>query len=323
MIYVLYDDDADGFGACYAAQLKFGNECKCIAVNRGDPPPDMPDATECYILDFNYPRDVMKALQDRFRTVLIDHHISAEIELIGLPYCHFDTTKSACVLSWEYFWPDSRVPIFLQYIQDADLWQWRLPFSKQIRLAVDSYARDPETWRQISGINYVRDTSLEMQRMNQLVEIGEPILQYVRTQIAGTKPRQAVFVTGESPRISFDIEEAQSGSDRYVVPVVNATQFQSEIASNLISEFPNALFVAYYYDNDAGLRQWGLRSRPDGIDVSVIAKMFGGGGHRQAAGFRTFHDAGYGMAPSKPATVGALSAEEILQSDGKNITYAQ
>jgi uncharacterized protein len=29
-----------------------------------------------------------------------------------------------------------------------------------------------------------------------------------------------------------------------------------------------------------------LRSAPDGLDVSEIAKRFGGGGHQHAAGFR-------------------------------------
>jgi hypothetical protein len=34
-----------------------------------------------------------------------------------------------------------------------------------------------------------------------------------------------------------------------------------------------------------GKRQWSLRSRGDGVDVSAVAKARGGGGHRNAAGF--------------------------------------
>jgi phosphoesterase RecJ-like protein len=37
----------------------------------------------------------------------------------------------------------------------------------------------------------------------------------------------------------------------------------------------------------AGLRKVSLRSGSDGIDVSVIARAQGGGGHKQAAGFST------------------------------------
>jgi phosphoesterase RecJ-like protein len=34
-------------------------------------------------------------------------------------------------------------------------------------------------------------------------------------------------------------------------------------------------------------RKGSLRSHPDGVDVSAIARSFGGGGHRRAAGFST------------------------------------
>ncbi len=35
-----------------------------------------------------------------------------------------------------------------------------------------------------------------------------------------------------------------------------------------------------------GKTAWSLRSTEEGIDVSEIAKRHGGGGHRNAAGFR-------------------------------------
>jgi phosphoesterase RecJ-like protein len=46
----------------------------------------------------------------------------------------------------------------------------------------------------------------------------------------------------------------------------------------LIRELPNGAGPA---------RKGSLRSRPDGVDVSAIARAFGGGGHRRAAGFST------------------------------------
>jgi phosphoesterase RecJ-like protein len=46
----------------------------------------------------------------------------------------------------------------------------------------------------------------------------------------------------------------------------------------LIRELPNGAGPA---------RKGSLRSRPDGVDVSAIARTFGGGGHRRAAGFST------------------------------------
>ena len=44
-------------------------------------------------------------------------------------------------------------------------------------------------------------------------------------------------------------------------------------------------FAASYYDVKDG-RIYSLRSQPEGIDVSEIAKAMGGGGHKHAAGFK-------------------------------------
>ena len=44
-------------------------------------------------------------------------------------------------------------------------------------------------------------------------------------------------------------------------------------------------FAACYWDTPAG-RVFSLRSTDDGVVVSAVAKKYGGGGHRNAAGFR-------------------------------------
>jgi nanoRNase/pAp phosphatase (c-di-AMP/oligoRNAs hydrolase) len=44
-------------------------------------------------------------------------------------------------------------------------------------------------------------------------------------------------------------------------------------------------FAAYYWDTPTG-RVFSLRSTDEGLDVSEIAKQYGGGGHRNASGFR-------------------------------------
>jgi oligoribonuclease NrnB/cAMP/cGMP phosphodiesterase (DHH superfamily) len=56
----------------------------------------------------------------------------------------------------------------------------------------------------------------------------------------------------------------------------------SDAAAKLAVGWP---FAAYYWDSPTG-REFGLRSAPDGLDVSVIARKFGGGGHKHAAGFK-------------------------------------
>ena len=68
----------------------------------------------------------------------------------------------------------------------------------------------------------------------------------------------------------------------YTVPVVNATLLFSEIVGRLAKGHP---FAASFFVKANGERVFQLRSAPDGVDVSALAKSAGGGGHKHAAGF--------------------------------------
>ena len=77
--------------------------------------------------------------------LVLDHHITAQEALAGLPYAYFDLTKSGAVLGWE--WAHGQpAPWLLQYIQDKDLWTWALPGSREINAALASYPFDFNLW---------------------------------------------------------------------------------------------------------------------------------------------------------------------------------
>ena len=70
----------------------------------------------------------------------------------------------------------------------------------------------------------------------------------------------------------------------YLVPMVCCS------SKNIISEVAGGLseghdFAGCYFDKGTGTVEYSLRSRENGIDVSEIAGLFGGGGHKHAAGF--------------------------------------
>lgn len=65
--------------------------------------------------------------------------------------------------------------------------------------------------------------------------------------------------------------------------VSNAPYFAaSEVAGELCER--GAEFGACYFEAEGGRFQYSLRSRGD-FDVSAIARQYGGGGHKNAAGF--------------------------------------
>jgi len=247
---------ADGFGAAWAAWKRFGEGALYLPVQHGAPPPPIPAGSEVYILDFSYPRAETEAIHARASSLrVIDHHRTAEEELRGLDFAHFDNEKSGAVLSWEFFHPGETVPDILRYVMDRDLWLHRLPRSREVFAGLSSYPMDFEVWSALD--------------VAALAEEGKAILRY---------QRELVSLLCASARL-----EELAG---YRVPVVNAPFLGTEVGEELLKRYPEARFVAIYFDRGDGKRQWSLRSRED-FDVAVVARLFQNGGHRQAAGFES------------------------------------
>jgi oligoribonuclease NrnB/cAMP/cGMP phosphodiesterase (DHH superfamily) len=257
----------DGFGAAFAAHDYFSSqniEVEYHAASHGDEPPECA-GREVYIVDFSYKRDVLKqicAVADK--VAILDHHITAQEELEGLEHEHanltvvFDMEKSGAVLSWEHF-HQAPVPRLLLHIQDRDLWRFELDGTDEINTALISHPFSFEFWTQLAGSEG---------RLAELRAEGETLNRYRRQLIEQYKSRAVLGkVAG------------------YEVPVVNAPHaIISELLGELAQDYP---FAAGYQDKGSK-RSWSLRSRRDGgEDVAKIAERFGGGGHRNAAGFGT------------------------------------
>jgi len=254
---VLYHADcSDGFGAAWAAWKHLGNDASYMPMEYGTAPPSLHRNVHVYILDFTFPRDVIEDMHDHCEElVVMDHHGTTAKELEGLPYVVFDERKSGAVLAWEYFHPSAPIPELLRYIMDRDLWQFRLPKSREVFAALASYPMDFQVWDHLEPSDLARE--------------GEPILRY-QGEIVRTVCNRARLVTIAGHR----------------VPVVNTAILASDVGQELLRRFPDSPFSASYFDRADAQRQWSLRSRPD-FDVSIIAKKFGNGGHPQAAGFET------------------------------------
>jgi uncharacterized protein len=247
---------ADGFGAAWAAWKRLASNARYLAVQHGAPPPSIPEGSEVYILDFAYTRAETEEIRAKAASLrVIDHHRTAEEELRGLDYAFFDNRKSGAVLSWEFFHPGEPVPDILRYVMDRDLWLHQLPRSREVFAGLSAYPMDFEVWSALA--------------VETLAEEGEIVLRYQRELVA-------ILVAGA--RL-----QTLAG---YRVPVVNAPILGSEVGEELLKRYPEAPFVAMYFDRADGKRQWSLRSRED-FDVSDVARLFQNGGHRQAAGFES------------------------------------
>jgi len=157
--------------------------------------------------------------------------------------------KSGAVLAWEWA-HDQPASWLVQYIQDKDLWEWRLPKSREINAALASYPFDFTVWENLE------QHVLEVE--------GAAILRMEKTLISQ--------IVEEAVLVSFQGE---------CVPAVYSPVMTSQIGERLCQGFP---FCIIWHQQE-GRRYFSLRSRSGSTDVSAIATKFGGGGHRHAAGF--------------------------------------
>lgn len=259
IICIYHKNCADGFGAALAVKTyadKYGIDAEFTPAHYGDTPPDCTGKT-VYIVDFSYPRETLIKMKEKAdHLTVIDHHKSAQENLKGLDFCKFDMSKSGAVLTWEFLFPSDPVPELLLYIQDRDLWKFELKNSKEFSAGLQLLGYKFEYWE-----IYLDDCYLDP-----LFKSGRTILRY---------QKQCIDKITQLDKIPM---RTIAG---YSVPCINTTHLISEIGNELAKGHP---FCALYFET-ADKRVYSLRSAKDGIDVSEIAKKFGGGGHYHAAGF--------------------------------------
>jgi oligoribonuclease NrnB/cAMP/cGMP phosphodiesterase (DHH superfamily) len=253
---IYHADCTDGAGAAFAAWKRLGNKAEYHARKHGQPPPDVRGKTVA-ILDFSFSNAVTKQMiEEAEDLIVIDHHRTAMIELHDISSTHFDMNHSGARLAWDFFHPGHPPPKLINYIEDRDLWKWELPYSKEFSAAFDMVPFQFEEFERFTDDSVFDDA----------VERGSYILAYSKTVV------KKICEKASRRRLG--------GHD---VLVVNSSHWMSEIGTKLSHDCDVALI--WYYDHNDRYNKVSLRSFHDHVDVSELAKKFGGGGHKKAAGF--------------------------------------
>lgn len=276
-ICIYHANCSDGFGAAWAVHSCWGDDVVFIPASYGEAPPNVRDKN-VLIVDFSYKADVLEWMgEDATSIVVLDHHKTAEADLNEFPtffgtkedvvralartdcrrgrvLVNFDSERSGAIMAWEFCHKGRLAPAILQYVQDRDLWRFALDDSKELNACIGSLDHRFDAWSKY----FPHPTSFDE---------GKAILRQQRknmdTLLSATLRRMRI-----------------GGHD---VPVANLPFYMaSDAGSQLAIGEP---FAASYFDRHDGQRQFSLRSSASGLDVSEIARIYGGGGHKHAAGF--------------------------------------
>lgn len=262
-LIIYHGNCADGFGGAWVAHKYFKGECDLYAGKYGEPPPDVTNRV-VYIIDFSYKLpDMERIAAQATYLVLIDHHKTTVEELKHWePECPgiiiLDMGHSGSMLAWKHFFPLDPPPALLDHIQDRDLWRFRLKGTREIQAALFSYPYHIPTWNRLmldTDLSTLRSDGVAIERKH-FKDIGE---------LLGVTQRWATI-------------------DGWLVPIANMPYTLASDACEEMARRHGSPFAACYYDTPKR-REFSLRSLPNGIDVSEVARRYGGGGHRGAAGF--------------------------------------
>ncbi len=283
----------DGFAAAWSVRHALGAaEVEAVACSYGNPPPDV-RGRDVVLVDFSYKRPALEEMAAVANSVLVlDHHKTAQEDLRGLPDAPanwaqweyavriigaprlaalFDMERSGAGIAWDFFFPDGPRPRLIDLVEIRDLWR-----------------KDHRLWgaaRQVHA--YINSFPFTFQGWDDHIKLGQSdaVHDYICAQ-GDAILRQADRQVGEI----IGIGRREAVIEDTPAVLVNCPPWMASDVGDRLGSDPGVLCVATYQDTK-DWRLFSLRSRdPDGVDVSEIAKAFGGGGHKHSAGFRVRRD---------------------------------
>jgi oligoribonuclease NrnB/cAMP/cGMP phosphodiesterase (DHH superfamily) len=317
MDLILYHNACpDGWCAAYICKLKYP-EAQLIPLNHGLGEEALDSLFEgcrnkdVIMVDYSLRT---RELNERLNSVaksfrILDHHKTAQAALAGASYATFDMKRSGAGLAWDYlFGKDSPEmadatdsvkeyrPWWVDYTEDQDLWNWTLEDSQEINAYLMVQPRTVEVWNEIA-----KDPGGKASARAKGVGVRQYIEYYTRSVVAEVQEGLFAFSCVN------DFKQLR-------IAVLNIPYAGVSEAGNALCKagYPVALL---WFERGDGMTTFSLRG--DGsVDVSAIAKSFGGGGHNNAAGFQLSVDAGRELVDRILGRANAKAFSEALVSPG-------
>ena len=250
----MYNQENDGTGFKYI-QIDYKDEFPFHVINKNE---------EIIIVDFSLQKegDFDKLLEITKRVVWIDHHktaIEKHKHLSHLKGIRREGKPSGCELTWRYFFPELPIPHVVLLLGDYDTWTFDYgEATHKLQTGVKLYDTKPESdmWNKWLEPSYFPDEELAR---------GETALLY-RTNFYKSMVESFSFWT------TFE---------GYKAIACNAGMVSSQLFDSIKEDYD--IMMPFIFDG----KKWtiSLYTKKD-IDVSMLAKKYGGGGHKQAAGFQ-------------------------------------
>ncbi len=250
----------DGMASAWSAWKKLGDSASYIPVSDRNVPPEGLVNKELYILDFCYPAEVLKKLENaNKKVVVLDHHVSSKDDVMSITGGVFDNTRSGAGMAWDYFFEGIPRPKLINYIEIGDLNPHNLPEGEHLSQRIISTPFSMKDYGDLIS-RYEIDPDA-------LINEGKAIDLYVA--------RLFDMALDDYELVSFE---------GYTMPAINIALPLTTKSQLLMKMYELVPPIAMSYRHENGL--WKVSLRSDGsVDCSALASKYGGGGHKASAGF--------------------------------------
>jgi oligoribonuclease NrnB/cAMP/cGMP phosphodiesterase (DHH superfamily) len=254
----------DGFGAAYAAWKKFGEHAEYVPLSRSDAVPvELAQDADVYMLDFTYndQADVDTLAAAAASLTILDHHEGVRAQTESVPNHVYDENRSGAGIAWDYFHPGTKRPKLIDHLEDDDLFRFTLPDTRPVLAYLGLSPFTFEFFDEVAA-------TLENPEEAEILLAKARVYGECFEKLAALSVRRARTVEFEGYQAGFATAHPYK-------PI-------KSLVGNLLAKEkpPIALVVSAHPDG------FGVSIRSDGtVDVSVIARKFGGNGHPFSSGF--------------------------------------
>jgi oligoribonuclease NrnB/cAMP/cGMP phosphodiesterase (DHH superfamily) len=276
-----HSKDLDGFASGAIMRRKFPT-AELIGYDYGQPF-EMNVGEKIIMADVSLPMPTMRRVAHASNGFTwIDHHISAINEYmemvgdnLGFLDAILDPTISACEGTWKALFPDEEMPKAVELLGKYDTWrgngtpEWEneiLPFQYGMRLICNSLDTFPPGLV-IPDPDDADYYDRHERAVESIIEKGKTVLAYQRSQ-------NEIFC-----KSAFEAYFEGLRAICLNLPGASSTTFDS-----VYDPEKHDIIVSFSIKKDG--TTFSLRTTKEDVDCSEIAKRFGGGGHRKAAGFK-------------------------------------
>ena len=286
-ILVLYHDDLDGYASWFGVHQFIRRSYWYIsqpntpgdkifyqhsAVQYGDSAEkayqrildNINDIKLVIIVDFSLDQKKLDELRKYVRVVVVDHHKSSCEKLSPHQDTFIDISTSGCELTWRVFNAPLAVPYCVQMAGDFDTWSFKLTETKAFAAGMPLFqdSKTPAFWNKLHSTNL----------SHEVVSVGAAILLENQRKIDRfIKAKKYALVNFDGYKVAFFNQVSEK-------PYTD--ELHSQLNDQAFGDFTMAFFITNESDVVFNLRSKGA------MDVSKVAMVYGGGGHKNAASFR-------------------------------------